>query len=477
MEIITNSEFLKRELFDVMHLFYNNCELDNTLPKLTHTHTLSDKEVIDLFILEDNEITELENRSVIDCSFDEMQKKRFIKHFAKLGLYKLLSKKFNKIFPWGSLTGIRPTRVAYELLNTGTPNYLIKETLMEKYLVSEQKAKLVEQVIRNQKCIISNDHLIDLYINIPFCPTKCSYCSFVSSQYSAVKDIIPQYLDALLKEIRATKQFINKKSFVVRTIYIGGGTPTVLNAEQLDMLLNELAYNVTEFTVECGRPDTITREKLEVLKNHNVTRISINPQTFVDATLKRIGRKHTVKDVLNAYKLALPFNFTINMDLIAGLPDESFRGFKKSIDTVIELAPDNITVHTLAIKNGAELSQDLINQNNEVVAKMINYANQQLTANEYKPYYLYKLKNQCSGQENVGYYKEKVCIFNIDSMEETCTVLACGANAITKRIYGFGGRIERFANVKEIKEYINRIDEMIEKKCALFENNGGQGKL
>jgi oxygen-independent coproporphyrinogen-3 oxidase len=279
---------------------------------------------------------------------------------------------------------------------------------------------------------------------------------------------MPDYLDALIKEINATKKMIFDNAFVLRTIYIGGGTPTVLTAEQLDLLLSNLNYPVSEFTVECGRPDTITQEKLEVLKKHGVTRISINPQTFNDSTLKKIGRKHTVKDVINAYKIALPFEFNVNMDLIAGLGGESLRAFKKSVDTAIELAPDNITVHTLSIKNGSQIMQNGEKNDSDATEKMVEYASTTLSQNGYKPYYLYRQKNQCGGQENVGYFREKVCLFNVDSMEESLSILACGANAISKRIYHYENKIERFANVKDINEYINRIDEMIDKKKKLY---------
>ena len=380
----------------------------------------------------------------------------------------MLSNHFSKNLPWGSLTGIRPTKIGYDLLKQGVEPYMLKEALMENFLVSEEKAKLVSNVIQNQKCIIRNDKLVDLYINIPFCPTRCSYCSFISSEYDRVKNLMPEYLNALIKEINITKKLIFENSYVLRTIYIGGGTPTVLSSDELDLLLSNLNYPVSEFTVECGRPDTITKEKLEVLKKHNVTRISINPQTFSDATLKRIGRKHTVKDILEAYKTALPFEFVINMDLIAGLPNETLRSFKKSIDTAIELAPDNITVHTLSMKNGSIFANNLDVEKNTTTEDMIKYASETLKKNGYKPYYLYRQKNQIQCQENVGYFKEKVCLFNVDSMEECLSILACGANAISKRVYNIDNRIERFANVKDVREYISRIDEMIEKKINLF---------
>lgn len=471
MKITTNHEKIENDLYDVVHMFFPSLERNDEMPFIYHEMIKNGNVITNKFTYQDkNKKQDIEEINNIGNVCDILEEKRKIKRFAKLTLYKLLSTITSKNLPWGSLTGIRPTKVAYDLLSQGVENYLIKETLMDKFLVSEPKAKLVENVIRHQKCIIKNDNLVDLYINIPFCPSRCSYCSFISSEFSKVKHLIPDYLDALIKELNETKKIINKKSYIVRTIYIGGGTPTVLSAEQLDALLSNINYPVGEFTVECGRPDTITKEKLDVLKKHNVTRISINPQSFVDATLKRIGRKHTVKDVIDAYKLALPYEFDVNMDLIAGLPQESLRSFKKSVDMAIELAPNNVTVHTLAIKNGSILMQNADTENrDELVEKMVEYSYKKLTENDYKPYYLYKLKNQASGQENVGYFRDKVCVFNIDSMEESCTILACGANAISKRVFHFENRIERCANVKETREYINRIDEMIEKKKKLFD--------
>lgn len=467
MKIITNYDKIENDLYDIMHLFYPNEKLDDNQPILTCTLNQLKNEITIEFFIQDTECTFSFKDSKIIEAKDDLENKRLLKRFAKLSLYKMLSSHFSKTMPWGSLTGIRPTKIGYDLLNQGVDIYMLEEALEEEFLVSKEKARLVTNVIKNQKCIIRNDKLVDLYINIPFCPSRCCYCSFISSEIDRVKHLMPEYLNSLIKEINETKKLIFDNAYILRTIYIGGGTPTVLTAEQLDLLLSNLNYPVSEFTVECGRPDTITKEKLDVLKKHNVTRISINPQTFVDSTLKRIGRKHTTVDVINAYKIALPYDFTINMDLIAGLPGESYKGFKKSIDTVIELAPDNITVHTLSIKNGSILMQNSEITNN-LTEKMIKYATDTLLKNGYKPYYLYRQKNQSAGQENVGFYKEKVCLFNVDTMEESMSVLACGANAISKRVYNLDNRIERHANVKDTKEYINRIDEMISKKSNLF---------
>ena len=468
MKIITNYEKIQYDLYDVMHLFYPDSTNDDEYPILNHTMSKDKNDVTNTFTIKDREEEfSFEEKKQVKQTNDELDEKRQLKRFAKLTLYKMLSMHFSKDLPWGSLTGIRPTKIGYDLISQGIEPYMLDKALQENFLVSKEKARLVQSVIQNQKCIIRNDKLVDLYINIPFCPTRCAYCSFISSEIERVKELMPAYLDALIKEINATKKLIFDKSYMLRTIYIGGGTPTVLTAEQLDLLLDNLNYPVSEFTVECGRPDTITKEKLEVLKRHNVTRISINPQTFVESTLKRIGRKHTVKDVIQAYKIALPFDFTINMDLIAGLPGESLKGFKKSVDMAIELAPDNITIHTLSVKNGSIFAQNKEGEN-DVTDKMIEYSMTELKNNGYKPYYLYRQKNQSQGQENVGYYRDKVCLFNVDSMEESLSILACGANGISKRIYNYENKIERFANVKDIREYINRIDEMIEKKNNLF---------
>lgn len=400
------------------------------------------------------------------------------KNDEKRAFYLALSSHFGKTFEWGSITGVRPTKLAYDLLENGTSKFMLKETLMQNYCLSESKAKLLKEIVSNQNCIIKNDSLVDIFVNIPICPSRCKYCSFISSEFDKVKNVVPTYVSCVLKEIEETKKIINEKNLIVRSIYIGGGTPSVLSANELDQILSQLSYPSVEFTVECGRPDSITREKLEVLKRNNVTRICVNPQTFCEKTLKLIGRKHTVKDVISAYAMAVEFGFKVNIDLIAGLPGEKFSTFKKSIETAIEMAPENITVHSLALKRGSNLTNEAIKTNDtsvfdcappEEVKKMIDYSSKRLHEEGYLPYYMYKQKNTPLGLENVGYcQKGTVCIFNVDSMEETCSVLACGANAISKRVFSIENRIERSANVKFIEEYISRLDEMIVRKKELF---------
>ena len=406
----------------------------------------------------------------LDLSLSTLRQKSFRKRMVKNHLYLILSSLLNKKLPWGSLTGVRPTKFARDLIEYGeAKDYLISEVLQRDYFVSKDKAELVNNILKNQKCIIRNDNLIDLYINIPICPTRCSYCSFISSELVKVKDKVNLYLDCLLKELEAVKNIIKDKAYIVRTIYIGGGTPTVLTARQLDRLLSAINFPVSEFTVESGRADTITEEKLDIMKRHGVSRISINPQTFCEATLKRIGRKQKNSQILSAYSLALIKGFVVNMDIIAGLPGEKLGIFKRTINTILDLFPNNVTVHTLSLKNGALLKEDASLVNERDATSMVNFAQTKLQEMGYKPYYLYRQKNQLCGLENVGYYRdEDVCIFNIDSMEETNTIIGIGAGAISKRVYSIENRIEREPNVKFIEDYIERIDQMIEKKKKFY---------
>ncbi len=405
---------------------------------------------------------------ITEKELSDLRKKSIRKRRVKNYLYEIISNEYSIKLPWGSLTGVRPTKFARDLVAYGeAKEHTIPEIMARDYFVDVEKARLVGKIIKNQRGIIRNDNLVDIYVNIPICPTRCRYCSFISNELARVKDKVDVYLDCLIKEINCIKDIIKRKSYIVRNVYIGGGTPSVLSAEQLDRLLEALRFPVNEFTVECGRPDTITEEKLDVLKNHGVTRISINPQTFCEATLKRIGRKQKNLQVLNAYSMALEKDFIVNMDVIAGLPGEKLGIFKRTIKTLLELYPHNITVHTLSIKNGALLKNDKIEDKD--VVKMIDFAENELAKNGYHPYYIYRQKNQLKGLENVGYYRDEfLCMFNVESMEETNSILGVGAGAISKRIFNLENRIERQANVKFIEDYIQRIDEMIEKKKEFY---------
>ncbi len=462
MKILCQSVDVEKDMQDLVNLFY---EEEDCSFSLRHEADIDGEQVVSHLFVDDKEFV---NTYTVKANTELLRKSLIKRHF-KNHLYEVLSKISQKSLPWGSLTGVRPTKFARDLVERGEiKSHLISETLTRDYHVSSAKAKLVTQTLNNQKCVIKNDKLIDLFINIPICPTRCNYCSFISNELCKVVDKVETYLDCLIKELEAVKKVITERSYIVRTIYIGGGTPTVLTAEQLDRLLSKIGYAVSEFTVECGRADTITREKLEVLKKYGVTRISINPQTFSETTLKRIGRKTTNKQIMDAYMMALEYDFVVNMDIIAGLTEERLATFKRTISTLLELYPHNITVHTLSIKNAAMIRGEEVKYKNDV-PKMVDFAQKTLLENGYKPYYMYRQKHQVGGLENVGYFRDDhVCVFNIDSMEDTSSVIGIGAGAISKRVFNLENRIERQPNCKFITDYIDRIDEMIEKKVKFF---------
>lgn len=463
MEILLNNYEYQYEFFDMAREFFPT-SIDNTAVIKADYKTENETLFIDI------EINAQNGQKQYSLNYNltpiETPKKR-----CKLALYDALSNYFSIQLPWGCLTGIRPTKLAYDLIKKGIKMANLSSYFKNNYRVSDEKINLILDILQNQKPMEYNDNYVDFYVNIPFCTTKCSYCSFISAPLEKVKQYVAPYVDALLKEIEFAKQIIKEKSLFVKNIYIGGGTPTAIPTAELDRILCSLKFlYAKEFTVEAGRPDTITAEKLDLLKKHGVTRISVNPQTFNDKVLAKIGRAHSANETINAYNLAKTYGFDINMDFIAGLPTETLKSFKNSIDTAISLEPHNITVHTLSLKNTSEFA--LTNENifkTPLAEKMVNYAHKVLTTNGYKPYYLYRQKNQLSNLQNVGYFKgNSICRFNIESMEETTSILACGANAISKRVFNLENRIEREANVKDIPTYIARINDMLQRKKDLF---------
>ncbi|MBO5022111.1 MAG: coproporphyrinogen dehydrogenase HemZ [Clostridia bacterium] len=470
MKISTNKEEYLVEFQDLAKLFGIGESEDDNL-SLTHTEEGEGEIQTKFTLIKNGQAKEYEYKYSLNLSLSQLRQKSVRKRKVQNYLYQILSNELGVQLPWGSLTGVRPTKFACDLVEYGEirESYLVPEILNRDYFVSMDRARLVGQIIKNQKGIIRNDNLIDLYVNIPICPTRCVYCSFISSELSKVCDKVETYIDCLIKEINCVKEIIRKKSYIVRNIYIGGGTPSVLTAKQLDRLLGALNFPINEFTVECGRPDTITAEKLDVLKKQGVTRISINPQTFCEATLKRIGRKQKNMQVYEAYTLALERDFVVNMDIIAGLPGEKLGIFKRTVNTLLELQPHNITIHTLSIKNGSNLSTDGTKVDDKDVEKMLDYAHSTLFKNDYKPYYIYRQKNQLKGLENVGYFRDNYpCMFNIESMEETNTIIGIGAGAISKRVFNLERKLTRLANVKFVEDYIARFDEMLEKKKEFF---------
>ncbi len=399
------------------------------------------------------------------------------KNSFKRFLYQVLSELTGRQLPWGNLTGIRPTKIAMELLEKGRTDRDILSFLEGEHFVSSNKALLSLEIAKREKSILDAMHYkngYSLYIGIPFCPTTCLYCSFTSYPLCIWEKRMDEYLDCVIREIDYVADAFQDR--ILDTVYVGGGTPTSLSPERLERLLSKLERtfdigSLQEFTVEAGRADSITREKLEVIKQHHVTRISVNPQTMKDETLKLIGRQHTVAQVVDAYHMAREVGFdNINMDLILGLPGEGAEDVKMTIEAVKELNPDNLTVHSLAIKRASRLNQ-WIEENANMICntdETMEIAAAGARAMGMKPYYLYRQKNMSGNFENTGYAKEgKNGIYNILIMEEKQTIVALGAGSITKRVYP-DGRIERCENVKDVSQYIERIDEMIERKKKLF---------
>lgn len=392
----------------------------------------------------------------IPFTVDSLEYKRFAKREVKKLLYRYLSNKLNVSLPYGSLTGVRPTRIYYDSICSYSN---INKHLIEDYYVEESRAKLIENVVKGQEKIYSsNDDEVDIFVNIPICPTRCRYCSFISTEIGRVKKLVPAYVKCVQDEINEIKQQIEKQRLKVRSIYIGGGTPTSLNADELRSICSLLSCYKVEFTVEAGRPDSITRDKLKALEECGVTRISINPQTFKDETLEILGRAHTTQQLYEAFSLAREFSFDVNMDLIAGLPGESYEDFAVSLDNAIALDPENITVHTLSLKRGSTLKEEGTERKMDgTIRRMTDYSISKLEECGYIPYYMYRQKNMADGLENVGWCKpNKQCIYNVDYMEETTSVFSAGAGAVSKMVYHLDGRIERTANPKGFEEYLRR---------------------
>lgn len=400
----------------------------------------------------------------VACS-DELQSVRLRKRYAKIAIYNLMTELCGKSMPWGSLTGIRPTKLADQLTREGLD---WQKTFTDLLGVSQEKTRLVADILRTQGDLRARKPgCADLYVGIPFCVSRCSYCSFTSGEIGRLGKYVEPYLTELKHDIITTLEFAKNHGIRIENVYFGGGTPTSLSAKQLDDVMSCIDVQPTEYTVEAGRPDTVDKEKLQVLAKHGVDRVSINPQTFNQSVLDVIGRKHTVADIYDKYALAKDFGFTVNMDLIAGLPTETLEMFCHSVDEAIFLSPDNITVHTLALKHGSILKEQ--NYGAFDVSKMVDYAHDKLYSAGYAPYYMYRQKYMADNLENVGYCKAgKACLYNIGIMEELSDILACGTNAISKRTFLEENRIERSANAKDVITYIERNDSYIAKKLQLF---------
>lgn len=425
--------------------------------------------------IEDAEGKDIYNTAITITTSD----RKIIRTDFKLALYDGLSDITGKTLPWGTLTGVRPTKIPLTMIEEGKKDDDIIKHMKDAYKCSDEKTKLSLEVAKRERSLLNRldyENGYSLYIGIPFCPTTCLYCSFTSYPLGMWKKEVDSYLDAMIKELEFVADRFSDK--VLDTIYVGGGTPTTLDEFQLDRLLGKVEKlfdlsHLKEITVEAGRPDSITKEKLEVIKKHNISRISINPQTMKQETLNLIGRHHTVEQVISAYHLARDTGFdNINMDLIVGLPGERIDDVRMTMEKLKELDPDSITVHSLAIKRASRLNilkeqyKDYeINNTDEIINLTRDYA----YGMGMTPYYLYRQKNMAGNFENVGYAKpHKAGIYNILIMEEKQTIIAVGAGASTKVVFKEENRIERIENVKDVRNYIDRIDEMIDRKRTFF---------
>ena len=396
-------------------------------------------------------------------------------------VYQFLSKQTGQELAWGMLTGVRPTKLVMQKIEQGMTKEEIFEFLKEQYCVGDKKAQIAYEIACREKALLDQldcKNGYSLYAGIPFCPSICSYCSFSSSPIAEWKDQVDRYLDAMIKELKATAKLMQGKT--LDTVYIGGGTPTTLEPHHLKAIFDRLKANfdfskIKEFTLEAGRPDTITKDKLYEAKQGGVNRISINPQTMNEQTLKRVGRKHTPDMVRKCFEMARKMGFdNINMDLIAGLPEETVDMFKYSFDEVIKLDPENITVHSMCVKRAASLrfsDAELAKAND--MNEMLSYTQKHMEKTGRKPYYMYRQKNISGNLENVGYAKDGcMSTYNINIMEEKQTIIALGGGGSTKIV--MDDRIERVFNFKDPLEYIRRFDEILKKKDEILDILAGE---
>ena len=392
-------------------------------------------------------------------------------------IYELLTEATGIRLPWGKLTGVRPVRIIHDKRAAGYTDQQIEQMFCGEYDCTKQKYNLAKSIADLQRPILTRRKPEDysLYIGIPFCPSRCSYCSFVSRTLGRDQTMVQPYVEKLCEEVKEIKRQADQCGLNIKTIYIGGGTPTSLSADQLRQLMGTVQQcfdlsQLEEYTVEAGRPDCTDKEKLQVIKEYSATRISINPQTFEDNVLANIGRRHTAQDILRCFAEAREVGHTnINMDLIAGLPGDTVEGFKKSLQTAIDLQPENITVHTLTLKRASNLVIENRDEAYADVAEMVESC-ETLAQAGYLPYYLYRQKNTLKNLENTGWCKPGYeGYYNIYIMEEVHSILAAGAGASTKLCQPGGDRIERIFNYKYPTEYIEGFDEMLRRKEGVSE--------
>ena len=479
VSLMTPTAGFANDLADVIRIFWGNIEIRVNEPggEVTVRHRESVEAGVRRCVMTAEGLYAARAEQCRALEKDPLLEKRHHKRLIKQTLYTVMKEITGFTPPWGSLTGIRPTRLLYEGMTRGLTREEAMASVRETFDIRPDKAELLAEIVAVQAGMSQpEDGDVDLYVGIPFCVSRCAYCSFLSGEVGKGKQL-PPYVAALEREIQGTLALMEEKKLRPRAFYMGGGTPTSLDAGMLDRVLSAarpFIRRAREVTVEAGRPDTIDAEKLAVIRAHGATRISINPQTMHDETLARIGRKHTTAQTEGAYALAREAGFHhINMDLIAGLPGENLDMFLKTLAWSRHLAPESLTVHTLSIKRSSLLHLwEAQLPDGKMVNDMVEAGRREAAARGMRPYYLYRQKYMAGNLENVGYaLPGHECLYNVDMMEETGHVLAVGAGAISKRVDPGIGRIERAPNVSEISEYIQRTEEMLSRKERLWEES------
>lgn len=474
----------EHEIFELIRMFYedNKIKFINDKALVDNQSLLivnklindNDKLIVETKLFKDEKLLcEDYINDVNDIKIIKNDINKKVKVALKQSILKVITRFSNFKVPWGVLTGIRPTKIVHELMDKGINLESIYNILTEEYLIAKDNAYLLLEIAKGERKYVfpMNENKFSLYVSIPFCPTRCVYCSFPSHSLDRFQNYVKDYVDNLIYEINEVGKLTKDK--VIDTVYIGGGTPTSIPKEYLERIIKTIykvfGNEISEFTVEAGRPDTINKEILTMLKENKVNRISINPQSMNNSTLSKIGRLHTDKEIIEAFKTAREVGFDcINMDIIVGLPYENTEDVKLTMNEIIKLNPENLTVHTMTIKKASKLREEISKYNladQHMLQEMLDITKEYSKKMGMKPYYMYRQKQILGNFENVGYTKEnKECIYNILMMEERQTIVAVGAGSVSKFFYPSENSLQRVPNVKGVKEYIERVEEMVLRK-------------
>ena len=463
-----NDERYSYDVYQMFNIYYQNLKIEFHEENYEYEIFIYDNEII---IVNDDKSWEF-----------KISKEKHIKEEIRKVIFSYLKEKTSKIFPWGTLIGIRPSKRAMALIKEGKSTEEIVDFYQRTSLTSEEKAKLCIEVAENELKLMDEDRKkISVYIGMPYCPSKCLYCSFTSNPIGRKEKEVEEYIKTILWEIKTISAEIKRLDLTIDTVYFGGGTPTAVSDQQFRKVMESIHENfitnfkIREFTVEGGRPDSITYDKLLCMKEMDVNRISINPQTMNDYTLKTIGRTHDSEDIIKTFNMARELGHeNINMDVIIGLPGEGLYEVKKTCEEIKKLSPESITVHGLSIKRGSKLYEKLvvekslnISEQHEIV-EMFKLVEEVTLKMNMKPYYMYRQKNMLGNMENIGYsISGRECVYNIAMIEDNQTIIAVGANGISKFLFD-NGIIERLANNKDVRTYMDKVEEITEEKVKML---------